>query len=191
MSSFVNFEEVKARVSFEQAAQMLKLQLKKATGNQFRCPCPACPKAGERALVITPDKGFYCWGVRKGGDVIALAAHVMGISTKEAAAFLAGDQEHRAPTIPESESVQESGRTLSPLTYLDPDHEAVQAVGFDAGFAKKHGIGYASKGLMRGTVAVPFRDEHGNLLGYVGATELVLPPDFTANVVVLHPKKTA
>ena len=184
MSGFVNFDEVKQRVSFEQAAQLLKLQLKKGSGNQFRCPCPACPNAGDRALVITPEKGWYCWGIRKGGDVIALAAHVMNVGAKEAAAFLSPDQAEKPsrPTVPESEPGKEV-KTLAPLQYLEPDHEAVAAVGFDAQVAQALGIGYAGKGMMRGYVAVPIRDEHGTLLGYIGITEARLPPSFTGNVV--------
>lgn len=190
MTSFVDFEALKDRVSFEDAAKKLNLQLKKASGSQFRCPCPACPKGGERALVITPGKGFYCWGVRKGGDQIALAAHVLGIGLKEAAAFLAGNQEHSAPTVPESEKGQENVRTLQPLSYLEPEHEAVDAVGFHADDAKAIGIGYASKGMMRGTVAVPVRLPDGTLVGYIGITEATLPPRFILpeGVVRLQPK---
>lgn len=184
MSSFVDFEALKQRVSIEDAAKMLQLKLKAGNG-QFRAPCPACPAAGDRALVITPSKGaFYCWGVRKGGDQIALAAHVLSVSTKEAAAFLGGDQAERPsrPTAPESETGKEV-KTLSPLPYLEPDHEAVAAVGFDLQVAKALGVGYAGKGMMRGTVAVPIRDEQGTLLGYIGITEARLPPSFTGNIV--------
>jgi hypothetical protein len=36
---------------------------------------------------------------------------------------------------------------------------------------KQLGIGFANKGLMRGTVVVPIRAEDGTLVGYIGATE--------------------
>ena len=72
---------------------------------------------------------------------------------------------------------------MQPLSYLQADHEAVVAVGFDVEVAKALGIGYSPKGLMRGTVAVPVRDEHGQLMGYIGITEATLPPSFTSNVV--------
>jgi len=43
----------------------------------------------------------------------------------------------------------------------------VEAAGFNPDECKVLGIGYAAKGLMRGTVAVPIRDESGTLLGYI------------------------
>jgi hypothetical protein len=35
----------------------------------------------------------------------------------------------------------------------------------------------------------PFRDESGNLLGYIGVQEAALPADFTPNVVSLDKKR--
>ena len=82
---FVDFAELKTRVSIEQAIQMLGLKLTPA-GNQFRGPCPACKAGGDRALVVTPAKGlFYCFAKKVGGDAIALTAHIRGASVKEAA----------------------------------------------------------------------------------------------------------
>jgi hypothetical protein len=42
---------------------------------------------------------------------------------------------------------------------------------------------------MRGNVLIPFRDEEGNLLGYVGLKDSVLPADFTPNVISLDKKR--
>lgn len=195
MTNFVDFAAVKEAVSFTDAIDYLGLKLK-ASANQFRGPCPACRTAGDRALVITEGRGFYCWGMKKGGDVIALAAHVLDLPAKEAAQELAeragivpspardstsGRVQSR--TVPESEG--EGGSKLSPLSYLEHDHDAIAAVGLDPEFCKRHGIGYAPRGMMRGTIAIPFRDEHGALLGYIGVEDCKIPPDFTTNVVPL------
>lgn len=195
MTTFIDFSAVKEAVSFSEAIELLDLKLKHA-GNQWRGPCPTCENAGDRALVVTEGKGFYCWGQRKGGDQIALAAHVLELPAKDAAQELAvragivPSQERNSTsgkvqsrTVPESEGA--GGSKLSPLSYLEADHEAVVAVGFDPKKAEAMGIGYAPRGLMRGTVAVPIRDETGILLGYIGVTDAVLPPDFMTNVVAL------
>lgn len=191
MSGYQDFEAVKREISIEMAAHMLGLDLKQSGTGQFRSSCPACPNAGNRALVVTPAKGFYCWGVKKGGDQIALVAHVRQVSMKDAASFLAGTR-----TVPESEGAKDNGartqhaQSFQPLAYLEADNEAVVAIGFSAEFAKKHGIGYAGKGVMRGSVAIPMRDENGILLGYIATQELTyIAPDFTPNVVSLERRR--
>jgi DNA primase len=189
VSKFIDFEKVKADNAIEDVADALKLVMK-ASNNQFRGPCPACQAGGDRALVITPAKGaFYCFGARKGGDQIALVAHILNLPMKDAADWLDGGNSKvqdstvpRKSTVPESERGNETQK-LAPLTYLEADHPAVEAIGMDAEVAKALGAGYAGKGLMRGTVAIPIRDDLGNLLGYIGVTEARLPPAFTGNVI--------
>lgn len=198
MPAFIDFQAVKEAVSFTDAISLLGLKLKHA-GNQWRGPCPACRSAGERALVVTEGRGYYCWGVKKGGDVIALASHVLDMPAKAAAQELAeraGIAERNSTgtstgTSSSRDSSRERGgerddRSLQPLSYLEHDHDAVHAVGLDPEFCKRHGIGYAPKGVVRGSVAIPFRGEDGTLLGYIGVQELTyLPPEFTPNVVPL------
>lgn len=74
---------------------------------------------------------------------------------------------------------------------LDAEHPAVDAVGFDTDFAKTHGIGFSSSGAGKGYVLIPFRDERGTLLGYLGTTEeLWLPREFKpAQNITPFPKR--
>lgn len=192
MRTFIDFAEVKERVSFADAVSHLSLELRRS-GNQWRGPCPTCQSGGDRALVVTEGKGFFCFAQKKGGDQIALAAHILELSVKDAAQELAKragmvtDREDRpstvSRTVPESEGA--GGSKLSPLSYLESEHDAVVAIGFDPVVAKDLGIGYAPRGIMRGTVAVPIRDEDGILRGYIGIEEARLPADFQTNVVPL------
>ena len=174
---FIPFDELKQRFTIEEVAQLLGLKLQRA-GHTFRGPCPTCGSGGERAIVITPDKGlFYCWAAHEGGDLIALAAHIRKTDAKAAASWLAGDNNDRSrDTSRQGTGPQtEAQRGLQPLE-LEHDHVAVEALGFSAGDAAALGIGYASRGIMRGFVAVPIRLEDGTLAGYVGITEARLPP---------------
>ena len=189
MTQFVDFAEVKAQVSFAQAVSFLNLAVKQS-GNQWRGACPACQGSGERSLVITEGKGFFCFAEKKGGDQIALAAHVLGIGAKEAAHALAemagivpvhSTSTSSKSTVPPSEEAK--GLGLEPLSYLEPTHDAVIAIGFDPEVAQSLGIGYAPRGIMRGTVAVPIRDAAGVLKGYIGIEEAKLPADFQTNIV--------
>lgn len=198
MGTFVDFGALKARVKIEQVVQMLGLMMKQSN-NQLRSCCPACKNGGDRALVVTPSKeAFYCFGGSTGGDLIALAAHIQGVSVKEAAAFIAdraglGTGTNNSSTsksklpVPESDGGDETQK-FAPLSYLQQEHQAVDAIGFSPEICEKTGIGFAPKGILRGLVAIPIRDERGNLLGYIGITDAKLPANFTTNVVELRPK---
>lgn len=186
---FIDFAELKSRLTIDQVFPLLGLTLKQTNPDQWRSPCPACKSGGDRALVITKSKGaFFCFGSTKGGDLIALVSHIRGIGLKEAAQLIV---EHTG-TVPAGKSTVPSTvqapTGFQALSYLESEHEAVAAVGFSTEFAKAHGIGYAPKGTMRGNVLIPFRDQAGTLLGYIGVQEAKLPADFTPNVVALRPK---
>lgn len=194
MTQFIDFAEVKEKVSFSDTIDFLNLDMKQS-GNQWRGACPACKSGGDRALVITDGKGWFCFGLHKGGDQIALASHILDIGTKEAATRLAEmagmiepdtntntSKAKARSTVPQSREVKGTG--LEPLGYLEPEHDAVVAIGFDTDVAASLGIGYAPRGIMRGTVAVPIRDVHGVLKGYIGIEGATLPADFQTSTVV-------
>ncbi len=177
MSTFVDFEAVKAANPFAEVAERLGLILKKA-GQSLRGPCPS-GEGGPRALAVTPSKGvWYSFGKQEGGDVLALVQLVHDCDVKEAAQFLAGTEPLEKAQKPSPE--RGAGRGFRPLDYLQPDHPAVGALGLEASDAEMLGIGYAPRGTLRGTVAVPIRSETGTLAGYIGITEAKLPPKWEA-----------
>jgi DNA primase len=187
MTTFVDFADLKEKVSFSDTIKYLKLDVKQS-GNQWRGACPTCKSGGDRALVITDGKGWFCFALKKGGDQIALVAHILDVGVKEAALELArmagivtDTSSNTSRTVPQSK--EESVSQLAPLSYLDPEHDAVVAIGFDTDVAASLGIGYAPRGIMRGTVAVPIRDAQGVLKGYIGIEGATLPADFQSNVV--------
>jgi hypothetical protein len=146
---------------------------------QWRGPCPRCHDGGDRALVITPGKGYYCFAEKKGGDCIALAAHVLTLSMRDAAIRIAeqvdGDEEDD-PSDARPQPDAPSPKAFVPLAYLVYEHDTVQALGLDTGTAQELGIGYAKKGIMRGRVAIPIRTEDGALIGYCGYAPQADPP---------------
>lgn len=169
----VDFQRLKSRMTIEQAVSLLDLDLK-PKGDQMRGACPVCEGSNERALVVTPKKGvFYCFHAQKGGDLIELASHVKGVPVKEAAEWLAGDT--APPKKAKEEKTARVADGFQPLDYLDPNHDAVIALGFEPEDAERLGIGYAPRGVLRGTVAVPVRTADGTLRGYLGCTDAILP----------------
>lgn len=190
MASFVDFQAVKNAVSFADAASKLGLELKQS-GNQLRGACPACNSGDARSLVITEGKGYYCFSDGKGGDVIGFAAHILGVSVKDAAMFL-GDGKVNSkvvtdtvtPTVevptpePEKpftspahtprEAAQPTDNRLEKVAArLLHEHAEVQALGLSPKTAEELGIGYDVRGMLKGRVLFPlYRDEV--LVGFLG-----------------------
>ncbi|MEM6931973.1 MAG: CHC2 zinc finger domain-containing protein [Pseudomonadota bacterium] len=172
--SYLDFDAIKADHPIGDVAERLGLDLKRS-GKQMRGKCPVCEGSGDRNLVITPEKGvYYCFSDGRGGDVIALVGHIARLSAKQAATWIAGSTDKLGKTDPKEKKGSERG--FKPLDYLDPEHQAVQAVGFEADDAQALGIGYAPRGVLRGTVAVPIRNDDGSIAGYIGIIEAKLPP---------------
>ena len=173
-TKLLDFEQIKQDNPIEKVAEILGLELKKS-GAQLRGPCPS-GEDGDRKFVITPTKGvWYSFALSKGGDVLALVQLVNDCSVKEAAQFLDGDAEPLEKAKKPSPK-KGSERGFAPLDYLEPDHPAVETLGFDLVTAEALGIGFARRGILKGKVAIPIRTDTGQLAGYVGAEELLLPP---------------
>jgi DNA primase len=191
MSGFIDFADVKARCSIEQAAKLLDLKTTEER-MQLRAPCPVCG-GGPRAIVITPSKNlFHCFPSKAGGDQIALVSHVKSVSQKDAAALMLGQS---GPGTVQSNNTVQSTSTVQdkfrPLDYLEADHITVEALGLSQETAEALGIGYAPKGMMKGYVAIPIRLPTGELTGYIGITEGKVPKEFHLSNVVTFPKKSA
>src|ERR1043166_3869335 len=94
-TTFIDFAELKEKVSIHQVMTFLNLNLKQS-GGQYRGPCPV-HGGGERALVVTPGHrrndgtlgSFYCQVSKQGGDSIGLYSHCQACGAKEAATAIA------------------------------------------------------------------------------------------------------
>lgn len=179
----IDFGAVKARVSFDEAITYLNLPMKKE-GKTYRARCPVCQRGDDRSLAVTPGEGFYCHAQRKGGDVIAFVAHVLGCGQRQAAeqlqeVFLGSDT--AAPRKGTSRTTQEDGPPptdgLQPLEYLSTDHPVIEALQLSETACQAIGMGIAGKGMMRGRLAIPLRLPDGTLCGYLGiATDVDMAP---------------
>lgn len=183
----IDFAAVKSAVSIEQVLRMCDTPKLTRHGEQYRAPCPRCKSGGDRALVVTPSKAaFYCFAEKRGGDSIALLAHIHGISQREAAQAIqnhfgleksVAKADTRTHTDHSPEPTNSSGgrgvasslfKVIDALLYLDPAHEALEPLGISPETIEHFGGGYASKGVMRGRLALPIHTHDGKLIAYVG-----------------------
>ena len=135
---FVDFAELKTRVSIEQAVQMLGINLV-PHGSQYRGGCPVCKTGGDRALIVTPAKGlFYCFAKKTGGDVIALTAHIRGISVKDAADELNrafGTVQNSTGTVSKSRATAPQAQEAKKQPAFDPEAYAARLDALHASLA--------------------------------------------------------
>jgi hypothetical protein len=179
---FVDFAEIRERLSIEDAAEMLPVQWKREA-QQLRSDCPV--HGGERSLIVTPSKGlFVCKATtdaKKGGDCIALCAHVMQTTNFEAGKYLAQQigtlarnstvNSHSNSTVSKERATvpqKREGGTASaqPAPNFDPVafaaklvfSEEVAALGFSEEDAEHFGVGF-----YRGKVYAPLRHPSGDI----------------------------
>lgn len=189
--SFVDFAEIREKVSLEQAIQYLGLTMKKEQG-AFRGACPHCKSGGDRALIVTPSRGYYCHSQKRGGnDSTSLVAHVKGLSQRDAANELHEHFLSASATVPQGPAQSSTKKTAGGF---DPDAFAanlvysgeVEDMGISESDAHALSIGWHPK---RKQVFVPVRNIDGSIAGFIGvldAAAIKWPPQWaTSNVVPL------
>jgi DNA primase len=193
---YIDFAELKGKVSIEQVLTMLQLNLKRQ-GQQLRGSCPVCKSGGDRALVVTPEKAlFYCFARKSGGDMIELVAHMRGYAGDDRVARAGLDIASHfgiGNSSPKRAIEQEqSAGPLRPLDYLDPEHASLRELGLSKETCEHFGAGYAPKGIMRGRLAIPIHDAEGKLLAYCGRAVkgeepmLIFPKGFEPDSVIFN-----
>lgn len=216
MAKLLDFDSIKRDYPILDVAVALGLTNLKSEkgGSSYRGDCPYCEY--KDTFVITPkppskEHGLSgCHRCGHSANCIQLVMNIKKLKVLDAAQWIVDHFENSTAqkgTVQKSTVLTESAPNkgafqggvkpegFPPLTYLESDHETVMQAGFATEFAAKLGIGYAPKGILRGLVAIPIRDESGTLLGYMGISEEPkLPASFTPNgdrVVSLDKKRAS
>jgi DNA primase len=177
MSDWVDYWEVKSRVTIEQVLRSYRVDwLRRSGAQQYRGRCPIHQGQGQDAFHANFGQNvFHCFACGAGGNVLDLVAAMEGCSIREAALRLRASRisGSAAASQPEQRQLVTKKRTInSPLSFsltLDRRHSYLTRRGIDAATADRFGVGYYSGGgLMSGRIAIPIHDEHGQLVAYCG-----------------------
>lgn len=193
MSNWVNFAEIRKRVSIEDVLlKYFRLENLTRDGNKLIGPCPVHNGDSPRAFHADLDKNVYhCFSkCQGGGNQLDLVAKKEDISIRDAALklqafFLGGVKppakaaapaaETSAKVAPASSSPErddEEAASNPPLDIkldLKPDHpHIIEERGLKVETAEHFGVGYCTRGIMRGMIAIPVHDEEGELVAYAG-----------------------
>lgn len=153
-------------------------------------PCPIHGGKNGTSFNVDLEKNvFHCFSQCGGGNVLDLVVKLETCSIRDAGEKLSdwfGLTFERTRTSAASKATESKGApTPSPPTRptgdsapnpplerelkdLNPDHPYLVTRGLTIPTIKTFGIGYCTRGLMRGRAAFPIHDEHGVAIAYAG-----------------------
>jgi DNA primase len=189
---WVSFAQVKAAVSMRRVLQDYGVleRLRRSGPEHYRGRCPIHQGEGRDAFHGDLGKNvFHCFSCGAGGNVLNLVAHMEQCSLREAALRLRRRYLAEGSLVPppgwrpgEGQLVtkkRENAALSFCLSGLDAAHPYVSGRGLSAETVARFGIGYyGGPGIMRGRVAIPIHDEHGQLVAYCGRAVLTEPPRY-------------
>ena len=127
--TYIDFQELKAAFSFDDAIDFLKLRVGSRENNSSaeNAPQPAIP-AARVVWHHAQAEAIYCFGAKKGrrSELAVGSAAVMGIGMRDAAMLI---QEELVPAVPARTAVQDSSpRRQRQEPRLEPDGQRVTSV---------------------------------------------------------------
>jgi DNA primase len=156
-------------------------------------PCPIHGGKNGTSFNVDVEKNvFHCFSECGGGNVLDLVMKLEHCSIREAGEKLSDwfglkfERSRRgassnptrpepAPPAPTPSPPASTGNSVAsnpplerPLRDLNPDHPYLVARGLTIPTIREFGIGYCTRGLMRGRIAIPIQDERGQLVAYAG-----------------------
>lgn len=192
MATWIDFKELREKLDFEAVLRHYGVEIK-AKGEQHMGFCPLPGHGGKRKSpsfsANLERKIFHCFGCQAKGNVLEFAALMEGVSPDDGAALrrVALDlQERFCPAASRGAKApkKEASGELSfepvglpvvtnvPLDFelkqLDREHPYLRGRKFTRETIMEFGLGYCSRGILAGRVAIPLHDSSGRLVGYAG-----------------------
>ncbi len=194
---WIDFTELKRQVRIRDVLERYglfdALREKKAGKLVGACPIHG-GKNGTSFNVDIEKNAFHCFSQCGGGNVLDLVMKLENCTIRDAGEKLADwfglTFERRKKDAAEKtvKSTKPAGRNAGPdapkpkagnetrvnpllerpLRDLNPDHPYLVSRGLTVPTIKTFGLGYCTRGLMRGRIAIPIHDEDGALVAYAG-----------------------
>lgn len=193
MTTWINFKELRKKLDFEQVLRLYQVEIKRK-GDQHHGICPLPGHSGDKqspSFSANLTRGiFHCFSCGAKGNVLEFAAlmenvdledgkafrtvaiklHQQFCSTKEAPKAQApapADKRQGELPLPNLPTVVNAPLDFE-LKGLDNKHSYFQSRGFTQEIVDQFGVGVASRGTLKGRIAIPLHDHAGKLVGYAG-----------------------
>jgi len=190
MAHWVSFDDIKARVSIEDVLDHYGVKLRQRKDELTGlCPFPGHDDTRASFSANTTKNVFQCFGCKKSGNVLDLVAYMEGVEIREAGLLLQGwfqispetpSDGHLKHAQPRASDIPAQGPKNAPLTFqlkLDSSYPYLRDRGLTQAAIEYFGLGFASRGVMKGRIAIPIHDEDGQLVAYAGRWAADLVPD--------------
>jgi DNA primase len=201
---WVNFKELRARLQFADVLRFYKVEIRQKE-KQHTGPCPLPAHEGSRhasSFSANLERGiFNCFGCGAKGNVLEFAGLMAGIDLENGDALRDVAVKLQREFFPEGASTRTSRKpgereqrelpgieTLvnPPLDFelkdLDARHPYFASAQLKPATVSKFGLGFCSRGLLQGRVAVPISDKGGKRIGYAGVAVQKTTPG-TAHII--------
>jgi DNA primase len=192
--SWIDFKALRARLDFEQVLRKYQVEVKR-TGKQHHGYCPLPNHNGKKnspSFSAHLERGiFQCFGCGAKGNALEFAALMEKVDPQDGAALrevaiklqqcffpeLGDSRQETNQNFTQKPHDDEAPRKLpvlvnAPLDFelkdLDPKHPYALSRGFTPETIAHFGIGYCSRGMLKGRLAIPLHDHKGRLVGYAG-----------------------
>jgi DNA primase len=197
MNEWINFKALRAQLDFEQVLRHYGVEVKRK-GKQHHGFCPLPNHNGKKnspSFSANLDRGiFQCFGCGAKGNVLEFAALMSKVDPKDGTALRKVALELQGRFCPELGDSRKGARqdaskktetaekvepgsegpviVNEPLDFelkgLDGKHPYLVGRGFTPETVEHFGLGYCSRGFLRGRIAIPLQDQEARLVGYAG-----------------------
>lgn len=192
MPTWIDFKELRAKLKFESLLRFYQIEVHRK-GDQHQGPCPLPNHRGKKApLAFSANltRGiFQCFGCGAKGSALDFAIlmeganpqdgrEVRNVALKLRRELLTNVMpvcSKRFPTkAPKAAPPAGKPKVLvnAPLDFelkeLEADHLCLLKTGLVGTTTTCFGLGYCSRGMFKGRIAIPLHDGGGKLVGYAG-----------------------
>jgi len=190
-SRWIDFTELKRRVPIRDVLERYNYLegLSEKKPGTLVGPCPIHGGSGKASFNVDLGKNvFNCFSKCGGGNILDLVMKVEGIEIREAGEKIASwfglsferNGSSKGEKIAKVSEKKESAADHQadwdkmnpplerPLQNLNPDHRYLTERGLSLPTIQRFGVGYCSRGLMRGRIAIPIHNIEGAIVAYAG-----------------------
>lgn len=192
MPTWIDFNELRSKLKFEPLLRFYQVEVRrKGEQHQGFCPLPN-HRTRDRASPFSAnlERGiFQCFGCGAKGNALDFALLMEKVDIEDGRAVrkvalklrrellrdvMPVNSKRFAPKAPAPRQASATLKVLvnAPLDFelkeLETDNLCLLEEGLTASTIARFGLGFCSRGLLKGRVAIPLHDYDGKLVGYAG-----------------------